>query len=358
MSSSLNSTENELGADGALAPWTPKSIKVSAELRNTVTGERTACEINLVDYMGVNSAVHKRLQSDSDFAAEGHRRPIIFPDITDCDEAARATLIGRLKILCAKEGFVLNSKGWEQQKMRSRFCCRRRKRALQSVTREAQKEAQKAEGEAVNNKTCSKCCKFGFQLSFKPIQRAWMFETGSGTPLHSFHEKLSEAEIDLPAKYRDNSALKVQSAMACNASPPATQAFSIGDKTTEERKAFETWKDPNYSSEQAFAPLIQELCAAADRSFQVHEYVRRELVKMLRTVKEIRNNEDNATTKRCKSDPVEAHERDRPEANSNDDEEQFVSSFFKGDRSGQSKHPPANTNNGRPRTKKATLWQC
>ncbi len=219
-----------------IGPWAPESLLVTAELVNNITKVRTPCVLNLMDYMGKDSFIAKQLMSEPRLVVEGHRRPIIFPEFTDCEEATRKSLTGQLRRLCGMAGFILICSGWDKPRQRILFDCQR-KRIHETANQAAKKEAKRAEMEALNKTfneksytrrpiACDQRCKFGFQLTFRVERKCWTFETGSGSPNHTNHMKMNNGEIGFSARSLAADEQKLlEAAVASNAPPQATQAL-------------------------------------------------------------------------------------------------------------------------------------
>lgn len=102
--------------------WCATSIVVPAILTDT-SGQSTACEINLANFLGPTSEYGLQIKSNPILRAQGYRRPHVFPDITDDSVESRKAITRHLVDSCAKGGFEIACNGYQSNQRILPFYC-------------------------------------------------------------------------------------------------------------------------------------------------------------------------------------------------------------------------------------------
>ena len=199
MNCQLKESFDALYAD-KIQGWAPSSIIVAAELRDQ-TGTSTRCEINFMDYIGLESTYGKlvKVKNDAVAIAQGHSSPIVFPDVTGCDPASLKTISESLKKACTTQGFKLISKGFQKKRNRVQFLCDKRivykssKKAVGTTSETSQSNKTVPRTFTKRPLTKEDACSFSFNLYFKDGN--WRFMTGTGNPWHCKHVQKTEADM-------------------------------------------------------------------------------------------------------------------------------------------------------------------
>lgn len=243
--------------------------------------------------------MYKRFKKEPRLRREGHKWPVVFPEFTDAEEETRKLIFKRLNQVCvATEGFVLCYNGWDKTKNRLLFDCKHKHNHRgwkESAKRASLKpeqpprpvrmyETDKEKAERLNRGpvppkpvvSYEHPCNFAFQLSYKTEEKCWIFLTGTGTPLHSYHMKLKKEDIPKDTRVFDYNKLRRK---------PSAVSASSSNNNVINPVPLETWQRKDYSSYQTFMPILKEMFDSADRSFRVHEYLQELFERELRIVR-------------------------------------------------------------------------